>query len=108
MHAGRVSAIISSTQALPTIHKDIFVVRLNRQPFRTFGPLTNAERYLAARDTQSPPTFDPATLQAASDLLICTEGTYTSATTSVWGIQMRNMPKKIVHGLTLPPLAQSS
>ena len=64
----------------PMIYEDINVVRLSRQPFRTFRLRTDAERYIMARDTPPPTHFDPSTLRAETDLIICTAGSYTSAT----------------------------
>ena len=64
----------------PTIHEDIYVVRLSRQPFRTFRLRTDAERFVEARDIPLPPPFDPDTLRLADDLIICSDGSYTSAT----------------------------
>ena len=67
------------------------MVRLSRQPFRTFCLLTEAESYVVARGTPPPTSFDPATWREETDFVICTDGSYTSATSvdpprAGWGL----------------------
>ena len=66
----------------PTIHEDIHAARLSRQPFRTFRKRTDTERYIAARDTPPSRPFYPTILQAESELIICTDGSNTAATSA--------------------------
>ena len=55
-------------------------MRLSRQAFRTFRLRTDAVRFIVARDTPPLTLFDPDTLRDESDFIICTDGSYTSAT----------------------------
>ena len=64
----------------PKIYEGIYAVRLSRQAIRTFRLRTDAEKYIVARDTSPPTPFDPSTLREETDLIICTDGSYISAT----------------------------
>ena len=79
----------------PTIYEDIYVVRLSRQAFRTFRLRTETVRYLEARDTPPPTPYDPDTLREETDFIICTDGSYTSASSvdppkAGWGFTVSN------------------